>query len=165
MKKNLLRMLLPISIFTICLFVLSAWLNQEKAVQPKAVSGMIDLRQYDFSQMGPVELNGEWEFIPGKLLDSNDFEKQTSYLVQVPSLWTSYDLQGGKVPKYTSGTYRLKIKIDSDNEILGLKTSGIRMSNAAYINGKLVGQSGRPGEDSSYIPHNIPYVSYFSPEK
>lgn len=165
MKKNLLRMLLPISIFTICLFVLSAWLNQEKAVQPKAVSGMIDLRQYDFSQMGPVELNGEWEFIPGKLLDSNDFEKQTSYLVQVPSLWTSYDLQGGKVPKYTSGTYRLKIRIDSDNEILGLKTSGIRMSNAAYINGKLVGQSGRPGEDSSYIPHNIPYVSYFSPEK
>ena len=79
-----------------------------------------------FSHDEPVELNGEWEFVPGKLLSSSEFANQKTYLVQVPSLWTSYVLDGEKVPKYTSGTYRLKIKIDDADNILGIKTSNIR---------------------------------------
>ncbi|WP_102272527.1 sensor histidine kinase [Cytobacillus massiliigabonensis] len=165
MKNRTLRICIPISILIVCVIVFYGWVSQEKAVQPKAVNGILDLRDYDFSQEEPVELNGEWEFFPGKLLDSIEFEDETPYLVQVPSLWTSYDLNGEKVPKFTSGTYRLKIKVGNTEEILGIKTSNIRMSNAVYMNGKLIGQSGSPAEDSSYTPHNIPYVSYFSPEK
>ena len=139
--------------------------DQKKSDPPQAINGVIDLRQYDFSQDKPVALNGEWQFISGKLADSNDFDLQQSHLVQVPSLWTSYNLDGEKVPKYTSGTYRLKIQVDNPEMILGIKTSNIRMSNAIYMNGKLIGQSGSPAEDSSYVQHNTPYVSYFVPGK
>ncbi|MED3553001.1 ATP-binding protein [Cytobacillus praedii] len=164
MKKLFLKVILPISILMVCIITFYPLLNKEKTVQPKAVNGMIDLRSYDFSHDEPVELNGEWEFAPGKLLSSSEFANQKTYLVQVPSLWTSYVLDGEKVPKYTSGTYRLKIKIDDADNILGIKTSNIRMSNALYLNGKLIGQSGSPAEDASYTPHNIPYVSYFLPD-
>lgn len=164
MKKLFLKVILPISILMVCIITFYPLLNKEKTVQPKAVNGMIDLRSYDFSHGEPVELNGEWEFVPGKLLSSSEFANQKTYLVQVPSLWTSYVLDGEKVPKYTSGTYRLKIKIDDADNILGIKTSNIRMSNALYLNGKLIGQSGSPAEDASYTPHNIPYVSYFLPD-
>ncbi|MED3574288.1 ATP-binding protein [Cytobacillus praedii] len=165
MKKLFLTVILPISILMVCIITFYPLLNKEKTVQPKAVNGIIDLRSYDFSHGEPVELNGEWEFVPGELLSSSEFANQKTYLVQVPSLWTSYVLDGEKVPKYTSGTYRLKIKIDDADNILGIKTSNIRMSNAVYLNGKLIGQSGSPAEDSSYTPHNIPYVSYFLPDK
>ncbi|WP_057767035.1 hybrid sensor histidine kinase/response regulator [Cytobacillus praedii] len=165
MKKLFLTVILPISILMVCTITFYPLLNKEKTIQPKAVNGILDLRSYDFSHDEPVELNGEWEFVPGKLLSSSEFANQKTYLVQVPSLWTSYVLDGEKVPKYTSGTYRLKIKIDDADNILGIKTSNIRMSNAVYLNGKLIGQSGSPAEDSSYTPHNIPYVSYFLPDK
>ncbi|MGN7402091.1 ATP-binding protein [Cytobacillus praedii] len=165
MKKLFLTVILPIIILMVCTITFYPLLNKEKTVQPKAVNGILDLRSYDFSHDEPVELNGEWEFVPGELLSSSEFDHQKTYLVQVPSLWTSYVLDGEKVPKYTSGTYRLKIKIDDADNILGIKTSNIRMSNAVYLNGKLIGQSGSPAEDSSYTPHNIPYVSYFLPDK
>ncbi|MBP2242235.1 sensor histidine kinase YesM [Cytobacillus eiseniae] len=161
MKKHSLKIVILTIVLIICVIVLNTWLDQEKTTQREAVNGVLDLRGYDFSQGEPVELDGEWAFVPGQLLDSIEFEKVPSYFVQVPSLWTSYDLDGENVPKYTSGTYRLKIKIDHKEEILGLKTSNIRMSNAMYLDGQLIGQSGSPAEDASYTPHNIPYVSYF----
>ncbi len=83
----------------------------------------------------------------------------------MPSIWTKYNVDGEKIPKYTSGTYRLKIIVDNPEAIFGIKTSNIRMSNTIYVNGEPVGNSGDPAENVSYKPHNFPYVAYFSPGK
>ncbi|MDI2587691.1 ATP-binding protein [Psychrobacillus sp. NEAU-3TGS] len=163
MKKSYIKIITIIGLLLISAFALNSILVKEKTVSPKAVGGVLDLRNYEFDGAEPIEMNGEWEFVPNKLVDSTAFDKQQSYQVEVPSLWTNYDLDGQKLSKYTSGTYRLKILLNDSPEILGIKTTNIRMSNAIYIDGQLLGSSGIPAEDSTYIPHNIPYVSYFSP--
>ncbi|MFJ7970190.1 ATP-binding protein [Psychrobacillus sp. NPDC096389] len=164
MKKNYIKIISIIGILLIYGLALSSILVKEKTIAPKVVNGVLDLRNYEFNEAEPLEMNGEWEFVPNQLLNSQEFHNQKSYLVPVPSLWTENDLEGKEVPKYTSGTYRLKILLNNPPEVLGIKTSNIRMSNAIYMDGKLLGNSGFPVEDSTYTPHNNPYVSYFSPD-
>jgi len=135
----------------------------DSSTQPIAVKGVMDLRGYPLHHADPIRLDGEWEFVSGKLMSAQEFEKQERHFVQVPSLWKNYKLNGEDVPKYTSGTYRLRILVDSPDEIYGLKTSNIRMSNAIYMNGRKIGSSGSPKEDLTYTSHNNPYAAYFSP--
>ncbi|MFJ5768827.1 ATP-binding protein [Psychrobacillus sp. NPDC093180] len=163
MKKNYIKIITIIGLLLISAFALNSILVKEKPLSPKAVNGVLDIQNYEFEGAEPVEMNGEWEFVPNKLVDSTAFDKQQSYHVEVPSLWTDYDMDGQKLSKYTSGTYRLKILLNDSPEVLGIKTTNIRMSNAIYIDGKLLGNSGNPAEDDSYTAHNIPYVAYFSP--
>lgn len=165
MKKNYVKIVVILGVLFISGFVFNSFLGKEQPRAPKVVNGVLDLRNYELNSAEPVAMNGEWEFVPNKLLDSSEFEKQQSYKVQVPSLWTNYDINGEKVPKYSSGTYRIKILLNDPAEVLGIKTTNIRMSNAVYIDGKLLGKSGIPAENSTYTPHNIPYVSYFSPRR
>lgn len=164
MKKNYFKIIIIVGILIISGFVLSSILVKEKTSAPKVVNGVLDLRHYEFDKTTPLAMDGDWEFVPNRLLDSATFDNQQSYLVPVPSLWTEYDLEGEQVPKYTSGTYRLKILLNNSPEILGIKTTNIRMSNAIYMDGKQLGKSGFPAEESNYTPHNNPYVSYFSPD-
>lgn len=166
MKRKTIVLLGSISILLISGLFLYILLNQKEPEESlKAVNGVMDLRSYDFQKENLVELNGEWEFVPNALLDSTELDKSKSQFVQVPSLWTIYEWEGKKVPKYTSGTYRLRILVNDPTQILGIKTTNIRMSNTIYMNGKKIGQSGEPAEDKFYTPHNIPYVVYFLPEK
>ncbi len=162
MKKLLLIFMVIISIVLIGLT--SRLHNNENQNAPKAVAGVIDLRQYDLHK-NTVSLDGEWDFIPNKLLNYSEFDTHHSYSVNVPSLWSKYKLNGQNFTTLGSGTYRLKILIDDTDTILGIKTGNIRMSNAIYINEKRIGQSGEPAEDSTYIQQNVPYVAYFAPKK
>ncbi|QFF98041.1 response regulator [Psychrobacillus glaciei] len=163
MKKKYIKIIVIIGVLIISAFALNTILGNERPIVPTVVNGVLDLRNYEFNGSKPVAMDGEWEFVPNKLLNSAEFNMQPSYLVPVPSLWTKYDLDGKKVPKYTSGTYRIRILVKDPTEVLGLKTTNIRMSNAIYLDGKLLDKSGIPAENSTYTPHNIPYVSYFSP--
>lgn len=131
---------------------------------PIAKNGVLDARDYDF-QKGAIELKGEWEFVPGQLVEPKQYDSALSHSVKVPSLWTKYEIDGANVPKYTNGTYRLKILIDENDDVFGIKTTNIRMSNAIFIDGKLKGQSGQPGDEDTYVQHNIPYSIYFSPDQ
>lgn len=131
---------------------------------PLAEDGILDLRNYNL-QNGAIELNGDWEFIPEQLVDSAHFDSNQSHTIQVPSLWTKYEIDGKKVPKFTNGTYHLKILLDNREDILGIKTTNIRMSNRIYVNGELIGSSGEPGNKDSYVQHNTPYTAYFHSDK
>ncbi|WP_341301248.1 ATP-binding protein [Lysinibacillus sp. FSL H8-0500] len=162
MRKLLLLFIVIISIFIIG--GASHSLKQQSTDAPKAVGGVIDLRQHDFHHNNPVKLDGEWDFVPDKLVNYSEFHSNDTYLVNVPSLWANYDLNGERYSAFGSGTYRLKILINSTEEILGIKTGNIRMSNAIYINEKRIGHSGKPAEDSTYVQENVPYVAYFLPE-
>lgn len=160
------RKFLLIFMVIICVVIIgmTSRLNNDSQNAPQAVAGVIDLRQYDLHQ-NTVRLDGEWDFVPDKLLNYSDFDSNQSYTVNVPSLWSSYKLDNQQFTTLGSGTYRLKILMNETDTILGIKTGNIRMSNAIYINEKRIGQSGEPAEDSTYIQQNVPYVAFFSPEK
>ncbi|KGA81705.1 histidine kinase [Lysinibacillus fusiformis] len=160
--RKLLLIFIVISIVVIGLT--TQLLNNESPNAPKAVAGVIDLRQYDLHE-NTVSLDGEWDFIPDKLLNYSEFDSYHSYLVNVPSLWSRYKLDDQTFTSLGSGTYRLKVLINHTDAILGIKTGNIRMSNAIYINEKRIGQSGEPAENSTYVQQNVPYVAYFSPDK
>ncbi|MEC1179689.1 ATP-binding protein [Metasolibacillus meyeri] len=161
MKIKKLSILFVILIGSMLIAGVTIFFTQPRSSDFQAVDGVMDLRHYTFQDQAPIQLDGEWVFIPNKLVDSSTFDSHQSYIVDVPSLWMKYTVDGQPLPAIASGTYRLKILIDDDEEILGIKTSMIRMSNAIYINGKRVGNSGEPAEDSSYAPHNTPYAAYF----
>ncbi|WP_341301230.1 ATP-binding protein [Lysinibacillus sp. FSL H8-0500] len=163
MKK--LSLLFAIIIGSLLLASVTFYLTQPNSHEPQATKGVIDLRHYTFHDNAPVKLDGEWAFIPNHLVDGAAFDTYQSYLVDVPSLWTKYTIDGQTLPSFASGTYRLKILINDHEDILGIKTNIIRMSNAIYMNGQRIGQSGEPAEDDRYTPHNTPYTAYFSPDQ
>lgn len=158
---------LLIGLLITSLIIVSALeLNSSSVDLAVAKNGVLDLREYDLKKTGPVKLNGEWEFVSGKLVDSEYFRERTSPVyVQVPSLWVKYNNNNEPVPKFSSATYRLMVKTPKNNELLGIKTSNIRMSNAIYINGEKIGECGVPGERKTYSPNNTPYISFFQNNK
>ncbi|MBY0121149.1 ATP-binding protein [Bacillus sp. S/N-304-OC-R1] len=158
------KFLILIVILLIALSGYQYFFHQDKVIEVKAIDGVLDLRQYELTELGPIKLDGEWEFVPGKLVKPEEFDQQNVHTVPVPSLWKNYSLEGKEVPRHMKGTYRLKILVSHPNQIFGVKTSNIRMSNTVYVDGKLVGQSGMPDEKRTYVQHNIPYVAYFSPK-
>ncbi|NDI34411.1 ATP-binding protein [Chengkuizengella sediminis] len=133
-----------------------------------AEKGVLDLSEWNFTNDGKMPLNGEWEFYPYMLLDAGDFKPMekhglTPRYVQVPAIWTAYDIDGQSMSAYGEATYRLKIKIDDgEGKVFGLKTSVIRMSNRIFVNGEIIGNSGEPGEKDVYTPANTPYVVYLT---
>jgi len=163
MKK--LSILFAIIIGALLLASITLPLSQNKSHGPQTVKGVMDLRHHTFYDNAPIKLDGVWAFIPNRLVDGATFDTYQSYLVDVPSGWTKYTIDGQPLPSFASGTYRLKILINDREDILGIKTNVIRMSNTIYINGQRIGQSGEPAENARYIPHNTPYTAYFSPDQ
>ncbi|ADU32228.1 hybrid sensor histidine kinase/response regulator [Evansella cellulosilytica] len=135
--------------------------GQAEEEKPVANLGVIDLSEWHVEEGETIRLDGEWEFVEG-LVDSQYFAtRDEPHYVKVPSLWTNYEINGQAVTKFTSGTYRLIVKLPENEQSFGIKTNNIRMSNAIFVNGEKIGQSGSPQEDKSYAPKNTPYVATF----
>ncbi|MGG1659091.1 ATP-binding protein [Brevibacillus sp. NRS-1366] len=131
---------------------------------PPAKKGVLDLSGWDFHEKGPVSLDGEWEFYEGQLLGPDDFHRKertdASYLA-VPGTWKGKNETGGMSRK-GFGTYRLKVTVSDTDEIYGIKMRNVRMSHLLYINGRLEGASGHPGESiEAHKAGNTPYSTYF----
>ena len=90
----------------------------------------------------PVSLSGEWEYYPGRMLFSSDFDLEGKsrdgyepQYVQVP----------GEAPNETGfGTYRLRFKLTTGKSTFALKTSDIWSSCRIFLDGELVCSIGDP---------------------
>lgn len=76
--------------------------------QPIAKNGILDLRNWNFREDGPISLEGEWHFYWKQLL-SMDEEGIEPLLAKIPSHWTAYSKEGKKLEVFGYGTYQLKI--------------------------------------------------------
>ena len=69
---------------------------QARHAGPQAVQGVLDLREWDFEQDGPVELNGEYEFYWQQHLDPSEFSAASrpvpTAFVKVPGFWKRLDI-------------------------------------------------------------------------
>ncbi|WP_261807796.1 hypothetical protein [Paenibacillus sp. N3.4] len=159
----------PIGIIFILSLLIMLFTDIYSSVAPSrgiqlAKQGVLDLTSRDFRKQGLVTLDGEWEFYEGKLLEPTDFRAgwrtDVSYL-SVPGTWNGKNEEQGMSRK-GFGTYRLKVLVNAGDDIYGVKLRSIRMSNKLYINGKLEGESGRPGVNQKvHIPGNTPYSTFF----
>lgn len=160
LKKLLIFAAVILGYFGLFLFFTSVH-HQMGMNQPKADRGVLDLTNWDFEQNGSVWLNGEWAFYRDRLLIPEAIEankEATPSFIRVPN--NTLNPLNEQIPNADVGTYRLIVRSDQDR-MFGLKTSYIYYSNKIYVNGQLVGSSGRPGNQETFEPGNAPYVAYF----
>lgn len=140
---------------------------------PAAVRGVLDLRNWDFTQHSLLKLDGEWEFCPGCSINPSDFaqgeNRKGCGFIQVPGLWKGRTVNGLVIPGEGAGTYRLKILSGPDKKAKVLILHRVFSAYSLWINGALVDTRGRIDRNSNvaedYIfVHNRRYYS-FTPEE
>lgn len=131
---------------------------------PQAEQGVINLEKWDFQKDGNVQLNGKWILYPNQMLSPQALHSakgKNPVLVDVPVNVKLF----GKTADVDYGTYKLTIRSNEDNQVLGISTSFIYSSNRLYLNGKVIGQSGNPSEKADFKAQNKPYSSFFTLRK
>lgn len=150
----------------------------------QAIQGELDLRDWDVNSARKFTLDGTWEFYPQTLAEWDEngqpvFTGRPLYTT-VPGGWDRYlsagetVLSGGDASaghttaaggssSFGYGTYRLKVLVNPDQKVnFALNVASIRSSSALYVNGRLLGQSGRPAAtEDQYVAENVPYLVAF----
>ncbi|MBK1813038.1 response regulator [Clostridium sp. YIM B02505] len=132
--------------------------------KPQVVGGKIDLSNWNFNKDGVIKLDGQWQLYPNELLAPVDFRvnddkvKENLKYIEVPSLWRKND----NIVNKGAATYRLLIKTNEKDNLLGINVENIKMASKVYINGKLLGQKGDLSLDvNKYKGNNSPYNIFF----
>ncbi len=100
-------------VFLLIPFLFSCHNYSGKSV-PKAINGVLDLREWDFEEDGPVDLGGQWEFYWEKLLDGSEETLGTTIepdgMMDIPKQWKDHTLPDGRSLSHLGyATYKLKI--------------------------------------------------------
>lgn len=128
-----------------------------------AQKGVIQIGYSNVLQHKTIKLQGDCEFYWNQLLEPKDFADSTKTLkpeyVKIPKSWTSYKINGKKLPNTGFATYRMVIekKADSEKTLYGLKVSTIFSNYKLWINGKLVSEVGKIGTSKNL---SIPAFRY-----
>ncbi|HEQ72146.1 MAG TPA: response regulator [Spirochaetia bacterium] len=140
-----------------CTFILyNCGHNTKDKIPPLAENGVLDLRGWDFTIDGPVELNGEWKFVwmedsPRFIQPEFDDAKWENY--SVPSSWMNNNKE-----KLGYAWYRLKVLLNPDNG-LGIYLYASRTAYVMYINGKISITNGKAGtSEQSTVPEQKPDI-------
>lgn len=122
---------------------------------PAAINGILDLRNWDMSSGGAVKLNGEWEFYSG-LLSPDAFKNgqpEGKTLQKVPAKWSTYEINGKKLPAHGSATYRLRILLPAKGGSYGIKITCISAASRIFVDGRPVLACGNPGSSARTTRH------------
>lgn len=120
-------------------------------------NGTADLRAADFSR-GPIDLQGQWHFLPGELVPPGQTESRSFGLLQTPGLWNGYKMPGGgELLGQGCATYRLKLLLPQDVPALSFRMADAATAYRLFLNGKEVMSNGNPSCDparatAQYLP-------------
>lgn len=134
--------------------------------QPKAVQGVLDLRNWDISSSRPISLDGEWEFYPNEFLLHEKTDQDSSEsgdFIQVPGNWKSHFPKEQKTAE-GYGSYRLRILINPDQrQTYSLHLSHIQTSFELFVNSHSLTKSGYPSSTKEqYTARTAPSTVTFS---
>ncbi|WP_286926571.1 MULTISPECIES: hybrid sensor histidine kinase/response regulator [Lysinibacillus] len=167
--KNTASRVLTIVLIFIALTILRLlWLSYflPSSNQPVAHEGIFDIRHQQLPEDEVLHLNGEWLYYPD-LVDPLTINDHTlTYSSSVNRTIPIKD--AGKIAQ-SYGTYRLKIQLNTnaakDNHY-AIRIPAVSTASALYINGKLVGQSGKVASNpQSHRGQAAPYTIYFTNEQ
>ncbi|MCU0352578.1 MAG: ATP-binding protein [Cytophagales bacterium] len=149
------------------LFLLGVCISCQAANKPpRAVKGVLDLRQWDWRRDGNVPLNGEWAFhwqrfyTPTQLAGPRT-PQPTAY-VAVPGVWNDY-VPGSEIRRGQGyATYRLTVLVPANTEeplVLKVLTAATALD--LYVNGQKVGGEGRVGVTAAAMqPGYRPFLAW-----
>ena len=109
-----------------------------------------DVEKYDLSSGDRVYLTGEWEFYWDKHIASEKTkEVEPDAFVQVPASWTTYEINGKKLPNGGKASYRVELKNVQSFDPIVVSVPSVSGKCEVFINGKSV-----------YSNRNIPGTQY-----
>lgn len=124
-------------------------------------SAVADVKQFDLDGGESVYLSGEWEFFWGKHIISDSLENpQADAFVQVPSSWTTYELDGGMLSNGGTASYRIQLKNVNTSEPIVVSVPNLSGECKVFINGESVfSNRGVPGTkyDTVVESYAIPF--------
>ncbi len=131
-----------------------------------ASGGVLDLSSVNIDEAGPVSLDGEWEFYPGKLIHPKEFTgdlQAEKGFIMVPSIWNGNKINGTTLSPYGCGTYRLFVKLNTKRKRFGIKLMTFSSAYRLYANGHLIASNGHAGETAGdTTAQHLPMAAYFS---
>lgn len=144
---------------------LKAFQEQSQSI-PLAQNGVLDLRDFEWSDGKTVTLDGEWEFFSETLVDPNAVEED---LIGVSREIVSVPTKSNDDLSVQYGTYRLQILLDEDQiqaDKAGITIQSAETASALFINGELGGNSGQVGiNQQQHIGEDFPYEVVFTPDQ
>lgn len=133
----------------------SVRLTNSKKSPPIVKNGVIDLQNWDFKRDGMIKLNGDWEYYDMQLLSPEDFSQKL--IVD-----KKYVVLPGSYNRFGYGTYRLKVLLNKNDDIYGLKIDFIQSAYKIWVNNKQIAYMGRVGKDKNtmnpqLLPQNVSF--------
>lgn len=158
--RNIIWLLFTFLIFLLFLYRGYSRINRYNQI-PKAVNGILDLSDWEFSDNGIIELRGDWEFywMPENFESEIDVLKETTMYSNVPNSWTS----SNNIPGTGYGVYRLKILLNSEqNEEYAIRSMGVGTSGEFIVDGTTIMTIGKPSstKEMAYSQFNTPYSCF-----
>lgn len=141
--------------------------NQKKTFyRPRAIEGVLDLRNWDESSNQVISLDGDWEFYWNQLIEPSQFTKdlQPFTYIEVPKAWNKQGNFRYSFPAFGYATYRLHIYHDPKyvGQIKTLIMPYVHTAYTLWVNGKIISQNGKVGTSrSSMIPFQLPVITQF----
>jgi GAF domain-containing protein len=126
-------------------------LNQKKE-PPKAINGILDLRNWNFQEDGPVPLDGAWDFYWQETFQDLQVNESLGIVtpkatINVPSTWKGLIWKGQALGGFGYATYRLKILLPPNLPQLAMHNLDLSSSYRFYINGEKFTEIGKFSKD------------------
>ncbi|WPP52713.1 sensor histidine kinase [Catalinimonas niigatensis] len=145
-------------LFSVFLPLMLPWLLSCQTLNnppPTADKGQLDLRNWNFTTRGKVKLNGEWIFYWQKFLVelpvNLDTPSTSTYLINLPSAWNSYEINSQALPAQGYATYHLKILLPEQPSELAINIPTAATAMALYANNQLIYVSGEVGSSATEV--------------
>lgn len=148
-------------------FFLFLFLEEVQGIgQPVAEKGELNIQQFDFNSSRPLPLKGEWEFYWNQLIDPGQFDNpnlKPAY-INMPAKWNDISLNQEAIGHIGYATYRLKLDLRSDRQLMALHIENVLSCYKVWINGKLLVEKGKVGKSKQSTVHNaLPSTRSFIP--
>lgn len=165
-KTSVRHLLIIIAIFIALTFLRLLWLNYflPSTHQPSAQDGVVNLNNLTLLEEEIISLDGGWFYYPGQFLNSENKGSNKESSRKDHTIQTLPTLKSERTTQ-PYGTYRLKILLPNttDNDRYAIRIPDISTASALYINGKLVGQSGKVADNAAdHEGQAAPYTIYFT---
>lgn len=131
----------------------------------EAEHGVLDASHWDFEKNGITNLDGQWEFYWGQLIEPADFNEKTSQsFINLPNVWNGQKINEQELDGQGYATMRLKVKISGSEKRMGLRVPFHFTSYKLWIDSTLMSENGKVGEEkTSTVPQTVPKYLYFDP--
>ncbi|MEM7179270.1 MAG: adenylate/guanylate cyclase domain-containing protein [Spirochaetota bacterium] len=113
------------------------------------------MRNWDFENNPTIDLNGEWEFYWQQLLTEQNFlpdqsgSARLTGMMQIPSFWNDYEVDGKKLGGKGFATFRLKLLLPKNLPPLKLRCPYVGTAYKLFSNEGLLSSNGKVGRTLS----------------